>query len=162
MRKIIMWLRHMISALISDSEIQNLIDFNDRYKFIIGDYPQHLTRHKLNERVACMEEELDEFKAACYTQDLAGQADALIDLVYFAKGTAVMLGLPWAQLWREVHKANMRKIRGIGPRGHVVDLIKPSGWRAPRIKQILKNYGYRRNLFIDARGLISDKKCVDD
>ena len=37
--------------------------------------------------------------------------DALIDLTYVAMGTAYMMGLPWQDLWDEVQRANMSKVR---------------------------------------------------
>ena len=75
-------------------------------------------------------------------QDLALQADALVDLVYVALGTGVMMGLPWQQLWDDVHRANMGKVRGVGKRGHAVDLVKPEGWVGPRTAEILEAAGY--------------------
>ena len=103
-----------------------------------------------------MAEELAEFSDACgmiasfsastiddVTNDLAGQADALVDLVYFAIGTAIMLGLPFEELWNDAHRANMTKVRGATHRGHPNDVTKPEGWVPPKTVEILSFYGYR-------------------
>ena len=113
-----------------------------KFGHIVGEKPGHLTRRKLAERIACMQEELDEFSAAADNCDLAGQADALVDLVYFALGTSVMLGLPWLELWDDVQRANMAKERGVGKRGFLVDCIKPHGWKGPKTEEILSCAGY--------------------
>src|SRR3546814_5926129 len=107
-----------------------------------------------------MQEELDEFiEAAGFNptydasggrdglnnhgvQNLAQQADALVDLVYVALGTAVMLGLPWDWLWNDVQRANMAKVRGMTKRGHAVDVTKPPGWQGPQNQRILDLAGY--------------------
>ncbi len=44
-------------------------------------------------------------------QDLPKIADALVDLVYVALGTAHMHALPWQKLWDDVQRANMSKER---------------------------------------------------
>lgn len=94
-----------------------------------------------------MQEELDEFRQACVKQDLALAADALIDLVYVAMGTAYLMGLPWQALWNEVQAANMRKVRqprpGADPtqRGGVYDVVKPEGWEPPHVQQVLAEWG---------------------
>jgi predicted HAD superfamily Cof-like phosphohydrolase len=115
-------------------------DFHYKFGLITNHFPGLLTKRKLQERVECMMEELGEFKAACDQDDLEGQADALVDLVYFALGTAVMMGIPWDPLWNDVHRANMEKVRGVSHRGHKVDCVKPKNWLAPQTKQILKDY----------------------
>lgn len=101
------------------------------------------TGQPMLERIACMKEELQEFSTACADHDFPGMADALIDLVVFAKGTAVQLGLPWAELWEDVMRANMAKERGVGKRGHAVDLVKPMGWQGPKTVEILQKHGWK-------------------
>ena len=89
-----------------------------------------------------MAEELEEFHNAHQHGDLAGAADALIDLVYVAMGTAVMMGLPWQALWAEVQRANMSKVRAAADgsnskRGTALDVVKPAGWVGPDIEGVL-------------------------
>lgn len=86
-------------------------------------------------------EEMTELTEAYNQQDLVKVADALIDLVYVAMGTAVMMNLPWHELWAEVHAANMRKVRaehrGQSKRGSTYDVVKPHGWQPPNLERIL-------------------------
>jgi predicted HAD superfamily Cof-like phosphohydrolase len=125
-----------------DKELEDVRAFHKKFGILEFNRPGHLTQRKLKERLECMMEELEEFAAACGNQDLAGQTDALIDLVYFAKGTACMLGIPWEELWKDVQRANMEKVRGIGHRGHQVDMVKPEGWQGPKTIEILARAGY--------------------
>ena len=93
-----------------------------------------------SQRVAFMEEEIEEMGQAYIDKDLVGVADALADLVYVALGTAHMMGIPFDAVFRVVHAANMQKQRGMTKRGMVYDAIKPEGWVGPeaQIEIILK------------------------
>lgn len=97
-------------------------------------------------RFKFMQEELEEFDNACVSGDLALAADALVDLVYVAMGTGVMMGLPWQALWDEVQRANISKVRAqsaedpLSLRKHTLDVVKPPGWRPPDIAGVLKKY----------------------
>lgn len=124
------------------SHFNDVKEFHQKFGLIWADEPGHLTVRKLIERIEFMQEELNEFIDAVHLQDLAKQADALVDLVYVALGTAVQLGLPWQALWDDVHAANMRKARGVTKRGHQVDVTKPPGWRGPEPYRILTEAGY--------------------
>lgn len=124
------------------SEIDDVRAFNAKFGLLLHETPGHLTYSKLLERAEFMGEELCEFYRAAHEQDLASQADALVDLVYVALGTAVMLGLPWAELWADVQRANMAKVRGPTKRGHAVDCCKPEGWVGPKTTEILEAHGY--------------------
>ncbi len=126
------------------SHQDDIREFQKKFGQLSFNTPGHLTWRKLQERIECMQEELQEFIAAAAVQDLEEQADALVDLVYFAIGTATMLGLPWDKLWADVHRANMEKEAGIGKRNHLVDCIKPEGWVGPRTAEILKEAGYSK------------------
>ena len=90
-------------------------------------------------------EEVREFIEAFETDDQAGMADALIDLVYVAMGTAHLMGLPWQVLWNEVQRANMTKQRASedgsdSKRGNSLDVVKPPGWTPPDIEGILERH----------------------
>lgn len=108
--------------------------------------PQLLTPDVLDFRVRFMMEELDEFQDAASLGDLATAADSLIDLVYVAMGTAVMMGLPWQALWDAVQYANIRKVRAAGDddplsvRKNKLDVVKPPGWKPPDIEGVLARY----------------------
>jgi predicted HAD superfamily Cof-like phosphohydrolase len=104
-------------------------------------------------RVDFMDEELTEFKDGWAEQDHAKMADALIDLVYVAMGTAHLLNYPWAALWNEVQYANMQKERADGAedarstRKHMLDVVKPEGWQPPDVEGVLK---YHRKIDDDS------------
>lgn len=152
------------------NEVEDVRDFHLKFGLLAHDSPVHLTRRKLQERVEFMQEELNEFAAAVNTQNLAEQADALIDLVYVAKGTAVMLGLPWDQLWEDVQRANLQKVRGVTHRGHAVDVRKPLDWQPPRPEFVLMLHGYDRIEWVDADEAvgtfgdvpIDERHCAED
>lgn len=95
-------------------------------------------------RIDFMAEELTEFEDAHKAGDLALAADALIDLVYVVMGTAHLMGLPWKELWNEVQRANMEKVRApdaeSSKRHHHFDVIKPEGWQPPDIDMVLSWY----------------------
>lgn len=117
---------------------QDFLDVKAFYeKFNI---PHHTTPTLLDPetfvfRMRRLQEEVVEFDEAYNTRDLAGAADALIDLVYIAMGTAINMGLPWDALWAEVQRANMEKVRAQRPEdskhGTTLDIIKPLFWQAP-------------------------------
>ena len=145
----------------ADTEYQDLYELNTKFDFVRSRTPQHLTRRKLEERISFLLEEVSELTTASDAQDLAGIADALVDIVYVAKGTAVMLGLPWAQLWNEVHRANMEKEGGATTR-HRKDLVKPPGWRPPDLTEILYLNGYRPRDWYDDAGEFRDDRAIED
>lgn len=92
-------------------------------------------------RLAFLAEELTEMREAIEEKDLAGVADAIVDLVYVALGTAHFFHLPFDELWREVHRANMQKERAESAsdskRGTTLDVVKPEGWVGPQIQDVL-------------------------
>lgn len=108
--------------------------------------PQLLDKDVQDFRFKFMQEELNEFDTACIHGQLDLAADALIDLVYVAMGTGVMMGLPWQALWDEVQRANISKVRSksaddpLSTRKHQLDVVKPPGWRPPDIAGVLKKY----------------------
>jgi predicted HAD superfamily Cof-like phosphohydrolase len=108
--------------------------------------PVEIDEELMEFRIGFLKEELDEFIEASETMDHAGMADALIDLVYVAMGTAHMFGYPWDKLWDDVQRANMSKERATeatqSARGTTYDVIKPAGWQPPRTAGILHDVGF--------------------
>lgn len=88
-------------------------------------------------RVRLMLEELVEFMEA---DDLVGQTDAMLDLLYFANGTIVEMGVDPEKPFQMVHAANMRKLWPDGkPRWNAEGkIMKPEGWVGP--EEELKGY----------------------
>lgn len=81
-------------------------------------------------RARLMLEELIEFMGA---DDLIGQVDAMLDLLYFANGTLVEMGVDPEKPFEMVHAANMRKLWPDGkPRWNAEGkVMKPEGWVGP-------------------------------
>lgn len=122
-----------------DPEVEDVRDFQEKFGQLSARTPRMLTRRKLLERIRFMQEELDELKKA---ETLDDMFDALLDLVYVAKGTAVMMGLPWRAGWDLVHGKNMQKVPGQTHRGNLVDVAKPPGWTPPDHLPLLEAAGW--------------------
>lgn len=96
--------------------------------------PTIITGDRLKWANHAMQEELEEFNEAAAAGDVLESADALIDLVYFALGRLVEMGVPAQAVLDEVQRANMAKRQGElskrpGSLGH--DAVKPEGWEPP-------------------------------
>jgi predicted HAD superfamily Cof-like phosphohydrolase len=112
-------------------------DMNEmHHKFGVHEAVSKMDANKLSEflefRIKCLQEELDELKAARNGDDAV---DALIDLTVFAIGTLDLFGVEAYMAWDRVYKANITKEIGIkesrpNPLG-LPDLVKPEGWTAP-------------------------------
>lgn len=85
-----------------------------------------------------LNEEISEFEQADEANDLPGQVDAMLDLVYFALGILYKMGLSPLEintLFTAVHEANMTKAIG-KKKGREVegatDAIKPVDFKDPK------------------------------
>jgi predicted HAD superfamily Cof-like phosphohydrolase len=122
--------------------INDIKEFHEKFDLKGSDIPTRLSPELVKFRIKFMHEELMEFEDAVTHDDIAGQLDALVDLVYVALGTSYLAGLPFEAAWDEVHACNMRKVRA-GPngegskRGSPHDVIKPEGWKGPDYSKIL-------------------------
>ena len=93
--------------------------------------PELLHAEHVERRAAWIEEEADELREAA---TVAEQADAFIDIIYFALGGLVSLGVRPERLWDIVQAANMAKLWPDGRPHHREGdgkVIKPDGWRDP-------------------------------
>jgi predicted HAD superfamily Cof-like phosphohydrolase len=154
------------------SNFTQVLEFHQQFELPIGATPKQLVRghsdYKLGQmihtlklcenairlgrwetdeiagRYQMMIEELREFMEAVLKGDLEAQADSLVDLVYFALGTAAMMGLPFDRLFVEVHRANMAKVRvestEESKRLNKLDVKKPEGWQPPDIAGVLARW----------------------
>lgn len=117
-------------------------------KDLIKVTPHHIKDEDAAHRLKALQEELDELAEAYALRDLPKISDALVDLVIFALGTAVLHDLPWNDLFDEVMRANNNKTPGNpGKNRNVlngpVDLIKPDGWKPPDIEGVLRDWGWK-------------------
>ena len=120
----------------------------DVYKFnkeIIGtqqpDKPQVLNRERLLFALTAMYEELHEFTVANNNNNIGEALDAMIDLIYFALGRVYELGISaelFDKCWNIVQEKNMAKKRGTKNRGTDQDAMKPEGWQAADLGELLK------------------------
>ncbi len=112
-----------------------------------GDGVLFIPPEQFNFRVNFIFEELRELIQAYSVDDPVAVADALVDLVYVALGTAHYFNLPFNRLWDEVHRSNMEKRRWqpgdpIKPRAAAsLDVVKPDGWTPPDLVKVLFDHG---------------------
>ena len=122
-------------------------EFSERFGIPIPPVPTQLNGEAFQYRLNFMHEELEEFAEAWGSNSIVDQADALVDLVYVALGTAAMMGLPWDQIFEAVHKANMQKVRALPDdmeSRHALDVRKPPGWTGPEVEigAVLASHGW--------------------
>lgn len=88
-------------------EAQKAVEaFHKKYGFPIGEEPGDIDSDYFQIRVSWMLEELSELLQA---KDLVGKSDALADLIYYAVGTFVAMGIDGSEIFRIVQKSNMTK-----------------------------------------------------
>lgn len=106
--------------------------FHKTFRSPVGESPRMLRCERAAARADWMREEVDEFLEA---GDMYEQADAMIDLIYFALGTMVEMGIPPQDLFDVVQKANMSKLWPDGQPHFREDgkVIKPEGWQHPEV-----------------------------
>lgn len=90
----------------------NLVaEFHRTFKHPILPEPVIPSEDRCRLRIALLEEELKELKAAVAAQDIVGVADALCDLQYVLAGAVLEFGLgeKFNDLFEEVQRSNMSK-----------------------------------------------------
>lgn len=117
--------------------------FGEKFGLPLSNTPHLLEQDDWMYRFQFLEEEMAETFQAHQARDLAGVADGLIDLIYVAIGTLQLMGIPVAEGWREVQRANMAKERTPSAeeskRGHAWDIRKPPGWEPPDWRRVLQD-----------------------
>lgn len=102
--------------------------------------PQALNNDRRRWARQALLEEIEEFDLACHRGDVVEAADGLIDLIYFALGRLVEMGVPATAVFDEVQRANMGKQRGTlskRPGSLGFDAVKPDGWQGPNHSWLL-------------------------
>lgn len=100
-----------------------------------SEFPLFLNKERCSIRCKWMKAELEEFEQG---KDIYEQADAIIDLLYYALGALVEMGVAPDELFLLIHECNMKKLSNV-----ICDedgkILKPSGWCHPdrRIKAII-------------------------
>ena len=113
-----------------DDAFDQVKEFHARFGHPVREAPTLLTAERAAARAAWMNEEVAELLAA---QSIPDQADAIIDLIYFAIGTLVEMGVRPERLFDIVHGANMQKLWPDGSPRFREDgkTIKPPAWVDP-------------------------------
>jgi len=113
-----------------NNEYNMVRQFHEEFNHSISDTPVMLSRTDAENRYKWMLEEINEFMEAT---DIVEQADAMIDLIYFALGTLVMMGVKPEKPFAIVQKANMAKLWEDGKPRYNADgkVIKPTNWVDP-------------------------------
>lgn len=130
------------------SNHDDVVEFHRHFGIPLADRPEYPLTDQFFYRLKHMREELKELTDAWELGDLAGIADACIDLAYLTHGLAAMCGLPWDVLWADVHRANMAKQRVTDDvKPHAFNIIKPDGWVPPQTERIIADYTAQLELF---------------
>lgn len=103
--------------------------------------------------VGTLHEEIEEFEEA-QDQDFIAQIDSIMDLIYFACGGLVRMGVPaelQQKIFEAIHEANMTKQGGMKDSRditHDLDAVKPEGWIGPedRIIKLIECFKCEQNL----------------
>lgn len=103
-------------------------EFHEAIDGLIGEKPQMLDKCHLKDRITWMNEEIAELEKA---DTLVDQIDALTDLLYFAVGFFVEMGVPSDVMFRIVHDANMRKVAKGVMLTEAGQIKKPDNWLPP-------------------------------
>lgn len=121
--------------------INDVYEFNEK---IIGQVQpkrfEVLNRERLLFALTAMYEELHKFTVATNTGDVGEALDAMIDLIYFALGRCYEMGITQEQFkrcWDIVQQKNMQKKKGVKNRGTSQDAMKPEGWQAANLNEVL-------------------------
>lgn len=134
-----------------DPEMAAVKAFHTKFKLNMPEKPTVLPPDVFEFRNKFLAEELQEFREAWEDHDLVKMFDSLLDLVYVAKGTALLMGITpelWEYGFNQVQQANMTKVRAASAeeskRGSTLDVIKPEGWVGPEasLEAALKLYTF--------------------
>lgn len=130
--------------------LRDVHEFHEKFQ-LTGEYaktPSIDNMELMRFRAKFLKEEADEFAEAIEGGHLVKAFDALIDIVYIALGTALMMNVPWLKGWSVVHFANMQKVRAAKPeestRRSTYDVVKPVGWISPEptLHALIQTHGY--------------------
>lgn len=115
-----------------NKEWEMVKEFHKRFGHPIADSPSPISIERAKMRYEWMLEEINEFLEA--RDNIVEQVDAMVDLIYFALGTLVEMGVPPDEPFTIVQNANMSKLWPDGKphfREHDSKIIKPSTWLDP-------------------------------
>lgn len=119
---------------------QQVAQFHHSYELPLRTLPTvAVGADQVDLRLALIEEEVGELRAAAVAGDLTGIADALADIVYVAYGSAHVYGIDLDAVLDEVHSSNMTKLGEDGRPVRRADgkVLKGPRYRAPAVAAVL-------------------------
>ncbi len=116
-----------------DKEWNYVREFQLKFGHPVAEKPTQMNAERALKRYHWMLEEINEFLEA---DEIVEQADAMIDVIYFALGTLVEMGIRPDNLFQIVQDANMSKLWPDGKPHYNEEgkTIKPSTWEDPHKK----------------------------
>lgn len=116
-----------------DKEWLMVKEFQEKFGHPVAKYPVYMDSERARKRYDWMLEEINEFLEA---DEIVEQADAMIDVIYFALGTLVEMGIKPDNLFKIVQDANMSKLWPDGKPHYNSEgkTIKPPTWVDPHDK----------------------------
>lgn len=116
-----------------DREWSKVKEFQLKFGHPVSEYPKQMEHERVIKRYHWMLEEINEFVGA---EDIVEQADAMIDVIYFALGTLVEMGIKPDSLFDIVQAANMAKLWSDGKPHYNAEgkTVKPDTWEDPHYK----------------------------
>lgn len=133
-----------MAFIICDREMNrewyNVREFHSKFGHPIADNPTQMSANRAKIRYKWMLEEINEFIEA---NEIVEQADAMIDVIYFALGTLVEMGIKPDNLFEIVQDSNMAKLWPDGKPHYNEDgkTIKPPTWEDPhdKLREAIEN-----------------------
>ena len=120
--------------------MDRVIEMHNKFDLSADRVPRALDTDEKNFRVAALNEEVEEYEVATTRAD---ELDALVDLQVFLLGTVHRHGFSdvFDEAFNRVMDANMQKFLAgeahKSKRGFARDLVKPAGWLAPNLKDLV-------------------------
>jgi len=114
---------------------KNVLEFHRAFGLGESQVPVIPPKDVCELRIKLIQEELNELKLALEAGDIIETADALGDLDYVVKGTAIVCGLDMDPIDAEVHRSNMTKVGGY--KREDGKWIKPPTYSPPDLGPIL-------------------------
>lgn len=113
-----------------DHAYEQVKAFQKAFNHPVSETPAFMDADRAAKRMSWVDEEKQEFLDSTNVVD---QADAMIDLIYFALGTLVEIGVKPQELMDIVQHANMSKLWPDGKPRYKEDgkVKKPEGWEDP-------------------------------
>jgi len=112
--------------------------FTRTFGLPVATSPKLLEEDRVLLRSKWMREEIEELVLA---RSISEQADAAADIIYFALGIFVEMGVPGDEIFEIVHNCNMKKVTSTGAivKNEEGKVQKPLEWRSPEseIQQLL-------------------------